>query len=75
MLWAIVRREITANILSFRFLMGLLIYFSLIVTNLFVLTKGYEDRLQSYQTAVRENEDEVKQVKIYSEFGQTHKLK
>ena len=53
MLWAIVRREITANILSFRFLMGLLIYFSLIVTNLFVLTRGYEDRLQSYQTAVR----------------------
>ena len=75
MLWTIVRREITANILSFRFLMGLLIYFSLIVTNLFVLTRGYEDRLQSYQTAVRENEDEMKQVKIYSEFGQTHKLK
>ena len=75
MLWTIVRREITANILSFRFLMGLLIYFSLIVTNLFVLTRGYEDRLQSYQTAVRENEDEVRQVKLYSEFGQTHKLK
>ena len=75
MLWTIVRREITANILSFRFLMGLLIYFSLIVTNLFVLTRGYEDRLQSYHTAVRENEDEVRQVKIYSEFGQTHKLK
>ena len=75
MLWTIVRREITANILSFRFLMGLLIYFSLIVTNLFVLTRGYEDRLQSYQTAVRENEDEIRQVKIYSEFGQTHRLK
>ena len=75
MLWTIVRREITANILSFRFLMGLLIYFFLIVTNLFVLTKGYEDRLQSYQTAVRENEDEMKRVKIYSEFGQTQRLK
>ena len=75
MLWTIVRREITANILSFRFLMGLLIYFSLIVTNLFVLTRGYEDRLQSYQTAIRENEDEINQVKIYSEFGQTRGLK
>ena len=75
MLWTIVKREITANILSFRFLMGLLIYFSLIVTNLFVLTRGYEDRLQSYQTAVRENEDEIKQVKIYSEFGHTRKLR
>ena len=75
MLWTIVRREITANILSFRFLMGLLIYFSLIVTNLFVLTRDYEDRLQSYQTAVRENEDAVKQVEIYSEFGHTRKLK
>ena len=75
MLWTIVRREITANILSFRFLMGLLIYFSLIVTNLFVLTRGYEDRLQSYQTAVRENEDEIKQVKIYSEFGHARKLR
>ena len=50
--------------------MGLLIYFSLIVTNLFVLTSGYEDRLQSYQTARRENEDEIRQVKKYSEFGQ-----
>ena len=75
MLWTIVRREITANILSFRFLMGLLIYFSLIVTNLFVLTRGYEDRLQSYQTAVRENEDRIRQVEKYSEFGQTRGLK
>jgi len=75
MLWTIVRREITANILSFRFLMGLLIYFSLIVTNLFVLTGGYEDRLQSYQTAIRENEDGIRQVKVYSEFGHTPKLK
>ena len=75
MLWTIVRREITANILSFRFLMGLLIYFSLIVTNLFVLTRGYEDRLQSYQTAIRENEDEIRAVKRYSEFGLTRKLK
>ena len=75
MLWTIVRREITANILSFRFLMGLLIYFSLIVTNLFVLTGGYEDRLRSYQTVIRENEDEIKQVNVYSEFGHTHKLK
>jgi len=78
MLWTIVRREITANILSFRFLMGLLIYFSLIVTNLFVLTRGYEDRLQSYQTALRENENQIGQVKKYSEFGQigqTRRLK
>ena len=75
MLWTIVRREITANILSFRFLMGLLIYFSLIVTNLFVLTRGYEDRLQSYQTAIRENEDRIRQVEKYSEFGQTRGLK
>ena len=75
MLWTIVRREITANILSFRFLMGLLIYFSLIVTNIFVLTRGYEDRLQSYQTAIRENEDKIGQVTRYSEFGLTHMLK
>ena len=75
MLWIIVRREITANILSFRFLMGLLIYFSLIVTNLFVLTRGYEDRLQSYQTAIRENEDEISKVTRYSEFGLTRRLK
>ncbi|MDE0012381.1 MAG: ABC transporter permease subunit [Candidatus Poribacteria bacterium] len=75
MFWTIVRREITANILSFRFLMGLLIYFSLIVTNLFVLTRGYEDRLQSYRTAIRENEDKISQVTRYSEFGLTHILK
>ena len=75
MLWTIVRREITSNILSFRFLMGLLIYFFLIVTNLFVLTRGYEDRLQSYQTALRENEDKIGQVTRYSEFGLTHMLK
>jgi hypothetical protein len=66
MLWTIIRREITSNILSFRFLMGLLIYFSLIVTNLFVLTRGYEDRLQSYQTAIRENEDEINSLRRLS---------
>ena len=75
MIWTIVKREITSNILSFRFLMGLLIYFSLIVTNLFVLTSDYEDRLQSYQTAVQENEERIKSVKKYSEFGQTRTLK
>ena len=75
MLWTIVRREITANILSFRFLMGLLIYFSLIVTNIFVLTRGYEDRLQSYRTAIRENEDVIRSIEKYSEFGDTRRLK
>ena len=75
MLWTIVRREVTANILSFRFAMGLLIYFSLILTNLFVLTRDYEDRLQSYRTAIRENEDKISQVTKYSEFGLTRMLK
>ncbi len=75
MLQTIVNKEITANILSFRFLMGLLIYFSLIVTNIFVLTRGYEDRLQSYRTAIRENEDKISQVQRYSQFGLTHTLK
>ena len=75
MLWTIVRREITSNILSFRFAMGLLIYFSLIVTNLFVLTRDYEDRLQSYRTSIRENENKISQVTRYSEFGLTHMLK
>ncbi len=75
MLWTIVRREITSNILSFRFLMGLLIYFFLIVTNLFVLTSDYEDRLQGYQTALQENENQIRSVKKYSEFGQTRTLK
>lgn len=75
MLRIIIYREFLANIITLRFLLGLVICLCLVGANAYVLTQSYEDRLQSYQLAVQTHTDEIRNIKVYSELSYTHRPK
>ena len=75
MLGTIVAKEFLSNILTFRFSIGFLVCLLLIVANGYVLTQDYADRLESYRTAIREYEEEMSKIKVYSELCGDHKPK
>ncbi len=68
MIWTIMKREIFANIITFRFLVGLILCLGLITASAFVLIKDYEVRLRSYDQSISRNED-MDGVKVYSQLG------
>lgn len=71
MIRTIARKELLSHLLTFRFLMGFMLCFVLVVVNVRVLVQGYEGRLRSYWTAVKEYRDEIRKIERYSELGQT----
>jgi ABC-type transport system involved in multi-copper enzyme maturation permease subunit len=75
MLKTIIYREFLANVMTFRFLLGLVICIGLVGTSAYVLTHSYEDRLQSYQLAVQAHTDEIRGVRTYSELSISHRPK
>jgi len=75
MLKNIIYREFLTNIITFRFFLGLLICVGLVGANTYVLMRGYEDRLQSYQSAVRACTDEIHNIRVYSELALRHRPK
>ncbi|MCD6506266.1 ABC transporter permease subunit [Candidatus Poribacteria bacterium] len=75
MLGTIVAKEFLSNILTFRFSIGFLVCLLLIVASSYVLTQDYADRLESYRTAIREYEEEMSKIKVYSELCGDHKPK
>jgi ABC-type transport system involved in multi-copper enzyme maturation permease subunit len=44
-------------------------------SNAYVLTRRYEEQLNSYQTAVQEHTDEIKNIEVYSELSLLHRPK
>jgi len=75
MLKTIIYREFLANIITLRFLLGLLICIGLVGANAYVLTRSYEDRLQSYQLAVQAHTDEIRDIEAYSDLSIRHRPK
>ena len=67
MLLTLIRRELLANVMTFRFLVAMLVTLSLVVANTVVLIADYERRLTSYNTAVKHNAQEVPKAKTYSD--------
>lgn len=75
MLWTIIQREFMSYVLTFRFIIGFILCFLLMTLNAFVLTRNYEEQLDSYQTAVQEHTDEIKNIEVYSELSLRHRPK
>jgi len=75
MIRTIARKEFLAHLLTFRFSLGLVLCFLLVLVNARVLVQGYEGRLQSYWTAVKEHREELGKVERYSELGYTTRPK
>ena len=51
----LIRRELLANLTTFRFLVAMVVTLSLVVVNTVVLIADYERRLTSYNIAVKEH--------------------
>ena len=68
MLRIIVWREFLANILTLRFLLGLIICTGLVSLNTWVLVRSYKHRLQDYQRAVDANTNEVRNIQFILNF-------
>ena len=64
----LIRRELLANLMTFRFLVAMVVTLSLVVANTVVLIADYERRLTSYGTAVTEHHQKfLRRTSTYSE--------
>ena len=66
MLRTLIRRELLNNLMTFRFAAVLLITLLLVVANTSVLIQDYEQRLESYNNAVKMHYDQSREAKTYS---------
>ncbi|MCY3741071.1 MAG: ABC transporter permease subunit [Candidatus Poribacteria bacterium] len=62
----LIRRELLDNLMTFRFAAAVFITMLLVVANTAVLIRNYEQRLESYNTAVKTHQQKVRDTKTYS---------
>lgn len=68
MFLTLIRRELLANLMTFRFLVAMVVTLSLVVANTVVLIDDYERRLISYDTAVKQHHQKfLQRARTYSE--------
>lgn len=67
MFLVLIRRELLANLMTFRFVVAMVVTLLLVVANTVVLIADYERRLASYNTAVQRHTQKVSEAETYSE--------
>jgi ABC-type transport system involved in multi-copper enzyme maturation permease subunit len=68
MIWLIAKKEIHSNILTFRFLVGLILSLVLITASVFVLTKDHKIRLGKYNDNIRGQGRNLESRRTYSQI-------
>ena len=66
MLTTLIRRELLDNLMTFRFAAAVFIMLLLVVANTVVLIKDYDQRLASYNAAVKSNQEQLLERRTYS---------
>ena len=66
MLTTLIRRELLDNLMTFRFAAVVLIMLLLVVANTIVLIKDYEQRLRDYNTALKTQQQQLRETITYS---------
>ena len=66
MIKTLIRRELLDNLMTFRFVAVLLITLLLVVANTVVLIQDYEQRLESYNDAIKMHQQDLRKAKTYS---------
>ena len=66
MFLTLIRRELLANLMTFRFLVAMVVTLLLVVANTVVLIADYERRLTSYSTAAQQHSQDVSSARTYS---------
>ncbi len=68
MLLTLIRRELLANLMTFRFSVAMVVTLLLVVANTVVLITDYERRLISYNTAVKQHHARISDARTYSKL-------
>lgn len=71
MVWTIARKQLLNNLLTYKFLVGLVLCLVLFSLSAVVLTRDYEERLAGYNSAVSRHAASVRQAKVYSRIAVT----
>jgi len=71
MIWTIARKQLLNNLLTYKFLVGLVLCLVLFSLSAVVLTRDYEERLAAYNSAVSHHAATVRQAKVYSQIAVT----
>ena len=66
MFWVLLKREILAHLITFRFAITMITCLLLVATTLFIKIEDYEQRLASYNTARDTHRDELLSTRTYS---------
>ena len=66
MLKTLIRRELLAHLLAYRFFVAMIVLLALVIANTVVLIYDYERRLALYDKAIQSNHDEVVSTQTYS---------
>ena len=66
MFWVLLKREILAHLITFRFAITVITCLLLVATTLFIKIEDYEQRLASYNTARDTHRDELLSTRTYS---------
>ena len=66
MIKTLIRRELLDNLMTFRFVAVLLITLLLVVANTVVLIQDYEQRLESYNDAIKMHQQDLRNSRTYS---------
>ena len=64
----LIRRELLTNLMTFRFVVAMVVTLLLVVVNTVVLIADYERRLASYNTAVKQHHARISEARTYSEL-------
>jgi ABC-type transport system involved in multi-copper enzyme maturation permease subunit len=71
MVWTIARKQLLNNLLTYKFLVGLVLCLVLFSLSAVVLTRDYEERLAGYNSAVSHHAAKVREAKVYSQVTVT----
>ena len=66
MLTALIRRELFAHLLAYRFFVAMIVLLALVIANTVVLIYDYERRLALYNKAIQSHHDEFELARTYS---------
>ena len=66
MLTTLIRRELLAHLLAYRFFVAMIVLLALVIANTVVLIYDYERRLALYNKAIQSHHDEVVSTQTYS---------
>ena len=68
-LWLIIQREFVSNVLTSRFMIGLIVCLMSTAAAVFVQVADYEKRLAAYHVALQEHQEETRTWDLYSQIN------